>query len=176
MSQSNSFLGISSQSPQTAISRTRPSSSQQLTRPSLSLYNFSARPTQKPASVEKACLLICCLAVNVLLRAYASVWMCLKSPCLAMVCTSHRYPIGCLSCRFIDINWQTYTVNPSAEVPCVYVAPWGTTRNMLLCPQCFSFWVVRIFVLFVIGNPERRFMVFYHILLKNAWILPSNRS
>jgi hypothetical protein len=45
--QSNTFLAISSRSPSTANSRTRPNSRQLLKRPSFSLYNPSARTTQK---------------------------------------------------------------------------------------------------------------------------------
>jgi hypothetical protein len=56
-------------------------------RPSLSLYNPSARTTQKTqlSIIDEACLLIPCLAVDVLLLlAYASSGMCLPSRCLAM--------------------------------------------------------------------------------------------
>jgi hypothetical protein len=57
-----------------------------LKRSSLSLYNPLARTTQKTACIEKACLLIWCLAMDVLFsRAYASAGMCLLSRCLAMV-------------------------------------------------------------------------------------------
>jgi hypothetical protein len=48
-------------------------------------YNHFARTTQKTASIVKeVCLLIRCLAVDVLLRALATAGMCLPSRCLAM--------------------------------------------------------------------------------------------
>jgi hypothetical protein len=57
----------------------------QLKRPSLSFYNPSAQTTQKAVSiVDKACLMIRCLALDVMLRTYASAGMCLLSRCLAM--------------------------------------------------------------------------------------------
>jgi hypothetical protein len=50
----------------------------------LTLYNPSAGTMQK-TQLEKACLLICCLAIDVLfLRAYASARICLPGRCLAM--------------------------------------------------------------------------------------------
>jgi hypothetical protein len=57
-----------------------------LQRPFLSLYKPSARNTQKTQPIfEKACLLIHCLAMDVLLlRVYASAGMCLPTRCLAM--------------------------------------------------------------------------------------------
>jgi hypothetical protein len=69
LSQSNSFLAISSQSLSTAISRTRTNSRQQLTLCCWTLpYKHFARTTQKTASILKeACLLISFLAVDVLL-------------------------------------------------------------------------------------------------------------
>jgi hypothetical protein len=43
------------------------------------------RRNHRLSTVEKACLLICCLAMEVLfLRAYASAGICLPSRCLAM--------------------------------------------------------------------------------------------
>jgi hypothetical protein len=58
-----------------------------LKRPSLFLYNPSARTTRKTQLLYclEGLLLIRCLAVDVLLlRAYAFAWICLPSRCLAM--------------------------------------------------------------------------------------------
>jgi hypothetical protein len=101
----NSFLAISSQSPSTSISRTRPSS-WQLTQMNLSSAELSQRLTTTNSNdllcpfitsqhgprskyslsiVEKTCLLIRCLAMDVLLLcAYASAGMCLPNRSLAM--------------------------------------------------------------------------------------------
>jgi hypothetical protein len=76
MSQSNSFLAISSQSLLTAISRTRPNSLPTTvlyssTTPVLlntSYNNFAQTPRKTPSSIIKnACLLACYLAMDVLL-------------------------------------------------------------------------------------------------------------
>jgi hypothetical protein len=101
LSQSNFVLVISSQSPSTAISRTRPTSYNnwlnwtllqlnslkfwQLTLPNWTLlHNHFARSTQKTAFlVKEVCLLIRCLAMDVLLRVFVSSGMCLPSCCLA---------------------------------------------------------------------------------------------
>jgi hypothetical protein len=92
----NSFLAISSQSPSTAISKTRPNSWQltllqlkslncwqQLTLLNWTLlYNHFAENTAY--IVKEACLLFRCLAMDVLLLpALAPAGMCLPSRCLA---------------------------------------------------------------------------------------------
>jgi hypothetical protein len=58
-----------------------------LKRPSLSLYKPSARTTQKTQPVCcEGCLLIRCLAMDVLLREYACAGICLPSRCLETGC------------------------------------------------------------------------------------------
>jgi hypothetical protein len=91
LSQSESFIAISSQSPWTAIFRTRPNSWQQLSVSLLTRLNTSLQPlctdhAENTASILKeACLLIRCLGVDVLLlRALAPAAMCLPSRCLAV--------------------------------------------------------------------------------------------